>query len=100
MWEFPGGKVEANEGLGEALVREVREELGLEVLSHQELLEIRHQYDSYEVWLRVALVTDFSGIERGMEGQEIDWIALKNINELDFPAANIQILDKLSELKL
>ena len=62
-------------------------------------MEIRHQYEDYQVWLRVALVTDFSGIERGLEGQEIAWVALESLKTLDFPEANLQILDKLSELE-
>lgn len=99
MWEFPGGKVEVGESLSQALTREILEELGLKVLSHQELMEIRHQYEDYQVWLRVALVTDFSGVELGLEGQEIAWVALEGLKELDFPEANLQILNKLSTFK-
>lgn len=98
LWEFPGGKFELNENLGEALAREIHEELGLSVLEHEELMQIQHQYDDYFVSLKVALVTKFSGTERGMEGQKIAWVAPSDLSNFDFPEANKAILQKLGEL--
>lgn len=97
LWEFPGGKIESQESLQEALVRELYEELGIEVINYSDFMDIRHQYDDYAVWLRVVLVTDFLGIEQGMEGQEIDWVALADLEKRDFPEANKAILEKLAK---
>ncbi|MBT5330952.1 MAG: 8-oxo-dGTP diphosphatase MutT [Porticoccaceae bacterium] len=98
LWEFPGGKFEIGESLQQALSREIKEELGIKVRSCQALMDIGHQYEDYSVMLRVALVTEFSGTERGLEGQEIAWVPLRELDDLQFPEANTPILQKLQSL--
>ena len=69
LWEFPGGKVEPGETLQCALVRELKEELGVTVKATEPLLEIRHDYGDREVFLDVHRVIAWQGEARGMEGQ-------------------------------
>lgn len=94
-WEFPGGKVEADETTERALARELAEEIGIDVHASQPLLIIAHEYPDKKVVLDVHKVSDFSGQPSGLEGQEGQWIAMSELRSLDFPEANKAILDKL-----
>lgn len=96
-WEFPGGKVEAAEAVPIALQRELDEELGINAAPDQmsRYIEIRHRYPDKNIFLDVWLVTAFSGNPYGREGQEVRWFAKQELINLDFPAANTPILDKL-----
>ncbi|MDT8310307.1 MAG: 8-oxo-dGTP diphosphatase MutT [Methylophaga sp.] len=88
LWEFPGGKREADESRFSALQRELHEEIGLQVLIAKELLQIDHDYADRKVTLDVWLVEKFSGEVHGREGQQIKWCPLAEIEQYDFPAAN------------
>ncbi|ABL98574.1 8-oxo-dGTP diphosphatase MutT [Shewanella amazonensis] len=94
-WEFPGGKVEAGENTSEALKRELKEEVGLTVHSSQPYMEISHNYPDKHVLLDIHLVEDFSGEASGIEGQQIEWVSLRDISDYQFPDANQPILDKI-----
>lgn len=96
-WEFPGGKVDANETATQALQRELFEELGIEAESTamQPLLEIKHAYPDKNIWLDVWTVHQFQNDPIGREGQAIAWFELAQLKDLDFPAANAPILQKL-----
>lgn len=92
FWEFPGGKVEANEGVERALCREFQEELGIEVQRCFPLKKITHQYADKSVLLDVWSITEFSGEPQGREGQKIEWRAISDLRRSDFPAANAAIV--------
>ncbi len=100
LWEFPGGKFEQGESLQQALVREIREELDIEVTDFSELMRIEHQYENYSVSLQVALVTGFQGEARGNENQKIDWVPIQEVSNYRFPEANTAIVEKLLNLDL
>ncbi|MGH8139547.1 MAG: 8-oxo-dGTP diphosphatase MutT [Steroidobacteraceae bacterium] len=74
-WEFPGGKVAAGESEGQALVRELREELGVQVTASRPFMRMSHEYDDRYVELSMWLVDAFTGDPRGLDGQEVKWIA-------------------------
>lgn len=98
-WEFPGGKLEANELPQHALVREIREEIGLEVLQYQFLGEVIHHYPHRSVQLLVFLVTEFMGKPSCVEGQlDMKWVSLDEINPEDFPEANRQVMQLIPDL--
>ena len=94
-WEFPGGKVEANETTEQALVRELAEEIGINVHSSKPLIVIEHEYTDKHVALDVHTVSDFSGEPKGLEGQDGQWIELTALSTLDFPEANKAIIEAL-----
>ena len=96
-WEFPGGKVEANETVAQALARELKEEIGIDVLSCMPLLEISHDYGDKCVLLDVFVVDNYTGEPSAQEGQQESWVDIAELSTLDFPAANIAIIDKLLE---
>lgn len=100
-WEFPGGKVENGETVAEALARELKEEVAIDVLSCQPLTQIKHVYKSDKgdksVFLDVFIVDQFIGQPKAQEGQGEGWFSLNEFSNLDFPEANKAIIEKLAE---
>jgi 8-oxo-dGTP diphosphatase len=74
-WEFPGGKVGADEGDAEALVRELREELGIDSRPDAQLMSLTHEYPDRVVELVLWRATVISGLPRGLDGQQLKWVA-------------------------
>ena len=97
LLEFPGGKVEAGEELPEALVREMKEELGVDVTASpmRPLIRIEHQYVDKHVYLDVWVVQGYVGELHGREGQEVYLYDIDDLKPEDFPAANKAIIDAL-----
>lgn len=92
LWEFPGGKIEAGESVGEALERELREELGIAVRASRPLIRVPYRYPDKAVCLEVHEVTQFEGDPRGLEGQPLRWLAPEALSPGEFPAANRPII--------
>ena len=95
LWEFPGGKVEANETVYDALLRESKEELAIQVVRAEPFLQILHDYADKSVLLDVWKVTQFSAEPYGVEGQVIKWHPLTDLNPAHFPEANMPIIRRL-----
>lgn len=95
LWEFPGGKVEPNESSFQALKRELREELGIEVIAADAWLQIQHDYTDRVVLLDAWKVTHYTGEPSGTEGQLIRWIKREDLSLFTFPEGNQLILEKL-----
>jgi 8-oxo-dGTP diphosphatase len=95
LWEFPGGKVEAGESIQQALAREVREELGIEVSHSVPFKRIQYRYPDKQVILHVCLVDTFQGTPIGAEGQPLKWQTIDNLRPSLFPAANRSIIRAL-----
>lgn len=74
FWEFPGGKIEAGESAMQALVREIREELGVEVREAQPWISFVHGPAERRIHLHFQRVTRWDGEPRGCEGQRLAWV--------------------------
>ena len=94
FWEFPGGKVEANEVVVDALSRELFEELGITVKCEDvsPLIQIAHDYGDKQVLLDVYTVHRFDGEASGREGQPIKWVVEADLLTYSFPEANKSIV--------
>ncbi|WED44310.1 8-oxo-dGTP diphosphatase MutT [Legionella cardiaca] len=93
MWEFPGGKLEVDESPQDALIREVKEEIGLHVLSHQFLGEITHSYGEKTVNLLVFSIDKYTGDARCLESQmDLHWANIDSLSTYNFPEANNKII--------
>ncbi len=95
LWEFPGGKIEPNESVEQALVREIKEELGLEIKTSRPLITINHDYADKKVCLHVNRVLDYHGQAHGAEGQQLKWLSVDQLAPGDFPVANQSIIKAL-----
>ena len=95
-WEFPGGKIDGNETPNEALVRELFEEIGIQVLDCQALTNITFSYPDKKVSLHVFVVDNFTGNPHGAEGQESKWVSYEALAALNFPDANKAIIEALA----
>ncbi|OAI24368.1 Nudix family hydrolase [Methylomonas koyamae] len=92
LWEFPGGKLEPGEPVLQALVRELREEVGIRVAAAEPLIKIHHDYGDRRVLLDVWNVNSFSGEARPCEGQAMQWVNAGQLSDFAFPAANLPII--------
>ena len=94
-WEFPGGKVEAGESTREALVRELREELGIEVVSAYRWITRVFSYPHATVRLSFFRVTEWAGELYPHEGQQFSWQSPGEVNVLPVLPANAPVLRAL-----
>ena len=92
LWEFPGGKKEKDATIESALEREFLEEIGIQLESYFHILEIKHDYKEYSVILDVWMITEYSKIPVGAEGQTLEWRKVQSLNFKDFPEANKKII--------
>lgn len=90
LWEFPGGKREKGETLEEALAREVREELGVEVREAHPLVTVKHAYTEYRVTLH-AFACDIVG-ETKADPKRLRWVSLKGMRRYPVPSGTARIL--------
>ncbi|WP_462323571.1 (deoxy)nucleoside triphosphate pyrophosphohydrolase [Desulfoplanes sp.] len=98
-WEFPGGKVERDEILDHALVRELDEELGIVPERYRLWQEKRKVYaNNLHVWLYFFIVTRFRGDPRPREGQTIAWLTPEEAMSKKFLEADVDVLHTLSRL--
>lgn len=94
-WEFPGGKVEALEGIEQALHRELAEELGIQVETCEPFCQIEHTYPDKAVRLHFWQVNKFGGEAIGREKQTLQWFEIDALATLDFPEANRPVVKQL-----
>ena len=95
LWEFPGGKRHAGEGRQAALAREFHEELGIEVVTAEPLLTLRHDYPDRRVHLDVWSVLEYSGEPRSRENQAIAWVYPQALSSLELLPADGPIVVEL-----
>ncbi len=82
-WEFPGGKIEKAESKEQTLIRELKEELNITATEYVFLDHIIYEYPDIIVNLDVYKVTSFLGQAVGFEGQEIRWVNISEIYQVD-----------------
>jgi len=97
-WEFPGGKVAPGESEAGALARELREELGILVTASRPFMRLRHTYPDRSVELSMWIVERFSGAPRGLDRQELRWVAPARLGDQDLLEADRPFVEALQNL--
>jgi len=98
-WEFPGGKVAADETAHSAIVRELREETGIEVGDAERLMYYAAVYPGRTIWLDVWVIKDWSGEPQGLDAQALEWVEPSRLSEHDILEADAPIVAALSRRK-
>jgi len=97
-WEFPGGKVELSETSAEALCRELREELDIDVQRYTHLQCLHHDYDDLCVAIDFFHVSKWTGEPRAKEGQRLRWVDIRDLDRAGLLPADVPLVDVLREL--
>ena len=97
LWEFVGGKVEPGESKEQALVRECREELAVEVAVGDIFLEVTHTYPDITVHLTLFHASVVQGVPQKLEHNDIRYITVDEIPQYEFCPADEVILQKLRQ---
>jgi len=94
-WEFPGGKLHDGEQPYAALVRELREELGVETDAAIPLMRYPVEYPGRVIWLDMWIVTEWSGNPSGRDGQALKWVEPSRLPQEDILEADQPIVAEL-----
>lgn len=98
LWEFPGGKQKEDEEMEQTVIRELNEELGVEVSVTKPFMKLDHAYSHFKITMHAYLCELENGIPEPNESQEVRWIAIDELADYPFPKANRKLTEKLMNL--
>jgi 8-oxo-dGTP diphosphatase len=99
MWEFPGGKLEAGETARECIIREIREELAIEIAVGAHLISVKHTYPTFDITLIVHQCRYLTGTPQPIESDEVLWVNISDLDQYQFPAANQAIVQAIQSFQ-
>ena len=97
LWEFPGGKIGADETSLEALSRELAEELGIEVTACASFMNLRHEYDDRIVTIEFFIVSEWNSDPVGREGQALRWVPRESLDADELLPADVPVVEALQK---
>jgi len=100
QWEFPGGKVEDNENLSEAIVREIQEELACTIECKELFNENTHEYEKFIVNLITLKCKLISGTPIATEHSKLIWLKPENIQSLKWAPADVPAVEQIIKEKV
>ncbi len=96
-WEFPGGKKNRGESFEDCVVRETKEELGVDISVQRKFMEIRKTYGEKVIWLNFYLCSYVAGDPRPLDCQQVQWADADELQNFRFPPANDRVIRLLLE---
>jgi len=96
LWEFPGGKIEAGETKGQALARELKEELNVTLQASEHLFEVKHFYTQFKVHLSVFACVLIMPPKKALDRR---WVSFKDFSKYPMPSGSAKIIEKLLDKK-
>ena len=96
-WEFPGGKVENHETLQEALKREIKEELDVEIEVDDFLTKIEYDYPNFHLLMNCFFARIINGKLKLKEHSNAKWLASDELDSVDWLPADLTIIDLIKE---
>ena len=97
MWEFPGGKIESGETKEQALVREIKEELNIEISVDKFAIDIEYQYPNFYLFMSCFMCSIKEGSIEFLEHNDGKWITKEELNTLNWLPADIDAVNYLKE---
>ena len=100
LWEFPGGKIEAGERPEETVIRELKEELGIDVKEPclAPFTFASHAYPDFQLLMQLYVCRRWEGIVSPREGQAIKWVRPLDLNSYPMPPADLPLIPMLRDL--
>ena len=100
MWEFPGGKVETGERPEATLIRELKEELGIDVKEAclAPFAFASHGYEDFHLLMPLYVCRRWDGIVAGREGQQLNWVRPRDMGTYSMPPADVPLVSQLRDL--
>ena len=100
LWEFPGGKVEPGETPEQALIRELREEIGIDVTENclAPFTFASHRYDDFHLLMPLYVCRVWDGMVVAREGQTLKWVRALDLKDYPMPPADIPLIAMLRDL--
>src|SRR5580704_18350403 len=95
LWEFPGGKVEPDESQKAALVREIDEEIGVQIEVLDEFFQVEHHYPTRSVQLHFFDCRILSGEPRPLQVADLRWVVPAELDQFHFPEADLELISLL-----
>ncbi|RZJ56021.1 MAG: (deoxy)nucleoside triphosphate pyrophosphohydrolase [Flavobacterium sp.] len=97
FWEFPGGKLEASETHETCVIRELKEEMNIDISVNKYLMFNEHEYSGFSIRLHAYLCTFISGQLKLTDHDQVDWVDVSELSRINFAPADIPIVSKLIE---
>ncbi len=98
LWEFPGGKQKKDEEIEDTVIRELNEELGVDVSITRPFMKLDHAYSHFKITLHAFLCELKNGTPSPNSSQRVRWVSLRELNDYPFPKANRKLTEKLLSL--
>ncbi len=95
FWEFPGGKIEEGESAEEALIREIREELEMEIRTEKKLGVVDTDYETFHLTMHVFLCSIVSGKPELLEHEDARWLTAEELDSVNWLPADREILPEV-----